>query len=256
MSNIFDQLTASTEKTNDSIQDETTSNNESHPSPVDVQYTPISIKEASQELLRFGLIESANKPKLYQTAITHPQALNEVLEPLDLSLTIDDVRGLAFVVVAESMARGDGDEWTHPLIRKQRLTMEQSLLLAILREFYVNHELENGIGSAHAIIPIAELQPRMGIYLGELGSEMAEEKRLRNILDKLKAHGVVSEIDKFDQVIIRPIITHLANPENLTSLLQTLQQHAALNGASGSADTHQQDVPTGEATPDEGSNHL
>ena len=125
------------------------------------------------------------------------------------------------------MTENSQDEWTHPLIRKQRLTLEQSLLLAILRELYVKHELENGIGNNQALFPIAELLPQLRVYLGELGSEMAEDKRLRQLLEKLKAQGVVSEVDKYEQVSIRPIITHLANPENLNSLLLALQQKAA-----------------------------
>ncbi len=95
-----------------------------------------------------------------------------------------------------------------------------------LREFYVAHELEAGIGSTNAVIALDDLRPRIQVYLGEMGSEMAEEKRLRNLLEKLKAHGIVSDVDKYDQVTIRPIITHVANPDNLIRLLQALKQHS------------------------------
>ncbi|OUS03081.1 hypothetical protein A9Q81_08285 [Gammaproteobacteria bacterium 42_54_T18] len=189
-----------------------------------VQYTPRQIKDASQELLRHGLLEMNLKPKLYQVAIGYENEISDILEPFDLSMRIDDIRGLAYLVLSDEIVNGDQDEWTHPLIRKQRLNLEQSLMLAILREFYIAHELENGIGSDNSIITIGELLPRIRIYLGEMGSEMAEEKRLRNLLDKLKGHGVVSDVDKYDQLTIRPIITHLANPENLINLLQVLRQ--------------------------------
>jgi hypothetical protein len=231
MSSIFDQLTAPESEAKDLKQEATldtafvnNEENETVTSAESVHYTPEAIKETSQELLRFGLIESSAKPNVYQTAITHHKALNDIFEPLDLRLTIDDVRGLAFLLLAESVSDSNRDEWTHPLIRKQRLTLEQSLLLAILREFYLAHESENGIGSSNAMVPLSELLPRVRIYLGELGSDVAEEKRLRNILEKLKIHGVVSDVDEYGQIKIRPIITHLANPENLTSLLQALRQ--------------------------------
>jgi len=195
-----------------------------HAGPI---YTQRQIKEISQELLRYGLIEANRKPQIYQSALTYRETLNRIFEPLDLRIKIDDVRGLAFLLIDETFAQNSHDEWTHPLIRKQRLTLEQSLLLAILREFYVKHELENGIGNNQALLPIAELLPQLRVYLGELGSEIAEDKRLRQLLEKLKAQGVVSEVDKYEQVRIRPIITHLANPENLSSLLLVLQQKAA-----------------------------
>ncbi|NIB38681.1 DUF4194 domain-containing protein [Pseudomaricurvus alkylphenolicus] len=187
-------------------------------------YTPRAIKDACQELMRQGLIEAAHKPNLYNTAVTHTAAVNQVLEPLDLRLNIDDIRGLAFLVVAQTISDPGQDEWSHPLIRKQRLTLEQSLLLAILRQFYLAHEMEYGTGSENALVALADLLPQIRLYLGELGSEMAEDKRLRNILEKLKAHGVVTDVDKYDEVTVRPIITHLTNPENLTALLQALEQ--------------------------------
>ena len=193
-----------------------------------VQYTARDIKEVSQELLRYGLLDAESKLKLYQTAVTHHKAIKDILEPFDLTLRIDDVRGLAYVVVSEGIATDGDDEWSHPLIRKQRLNMEQSLLLAILRELYVAHELEHGVGSTNAVIPVEELTPRLRIYLGEMGSDSAEEKRTRNLLEKLKSHGVVSEVDKYNQVTVRPIITHLANPENLSRLLDLMKKKAGL----------------------------
>ena len=193
-----------------------------------VQYTARDIKEVSQELLRYGLLDAESKLKLYQTAVTHHKAINDILEPFDLTLKIDDVRGLAYVVVSEGIFTDGDDEWSHPLIRKQRLNMEQSLLLAILRELYVAHELEHGVGSTNAVIPVEELTPRLRIYLGELGSDNAEEKRTRNLLEKLKSHGVVSEVDKYNQVTVRPIITHLANPENLSRLLDLMKRKTGL----------------------------
>lgn len=193
-----------------------------------IQYTARDIKEVSQELLRYGLLDAESKFKLYQTAVTHHKAIKDILEPFDLTLRIDDVRGLAYVVVSEGIATDGDDEWSHPLIRKQRLNMEQSLLLAILRELYVAHELEHGVGSTNAVIPVEELTPRLRIYLGEMGSDSAEEKRTRNLLEKLKSHGVVSEVDKYNQVTVRPIITHLANPENLSRLLDLMKRKAGL----------------------------
>ncbi|MEE8058162.1 MAG: DUF4194 domain-containing protein [Pseudomonadales bacterium] len=236
MSNIFDTLTESAtviDENNAAPVDQVLNKEPNEEAVIadasaSVQYTPRQIKNASQELLKYGLLEMSAKPNLYRTALGWQSQLNDILEPLDLLLRIDDVRGLAYLVVAESVDNDDSSEdaWSHPLVRRQRLNLEQSLLVAMLREHYVAHELESGIGSSGAVIDLDELLPRMQVYLGEMGSEMAEQNRLRHLLEKLKGHGIVSEVNKHDQVTIRPVITHVANPENLQNLIVALKQRA------------------------------
>lgn len=196
----------------------------------EADYTPLAIKQCCQELLKFGLLEMDGKPRLYQTALTRQDAIRRVLEPFDLELRLDEIRGLAFLGVAETaLGEASGDDWTHPLVRRQRLTLEQSLLVAILRKRFLNHEQEAGIGAGTATVYVDDLVPELQIYLGELGSDTKEQSRLRNLLEKLKGHGIVSEIDNQDQVSVRPIIAHLANPENLQALLE---QYRRLAGGS------------------------
>jgi hypothetical protein len=190
-------------------------------------YTPRSIKEATLEVLKYGLLESANKPNLYRTAVTHSPEINRVLEPLDLSLKIDEVRGLAFVVVTPGAAESaTDDEWSHPLVRRQRLNLEQSLLIAILRQQFVAHEQEAGLGTKDALVTLEDVLPQLQTYLGSLGSDLLEQKRLRNLLEQLKGYGIVSEIDRHDQFSIRPLIAHLANPESLSNLLQAFRKES------------------------------
>lgn len=52
---------------------------------------------------------------------------------------------------------------------------------------------------------------------------MQDRKRLLELLEKLRAHDVVSEVDAQDQLTIRTMIVHLANPENLQGLLAHLR---------------------------------
>jgi Domain of unknown function (DUF4194) len=199
-------------------------------------YTPRHIKDAALELLKYGLLESSSKPNLYRAAITHSQDINRVLEPLDLSMRVDDMRGLAYVVVAPSAAESTDDEWSHPLVRRQRLNLEQSLLVAILRQHFIAHEQEAGLGAKDAVIALDDVQPQVQMYLGHLGSDSLEQKRLRNLLEQLKGYGVVSEVDRHDQFSIRPIIAHLANPENLTNLLHAFREEAESAAANAAGD--------------------
>ena len=71
------------------------------------------------------------------------------------------------------------------------------------------------------------LLPQLEIYLGATGSDLQERKRLLNLLENLRGHGVVSEVDGSERLLIRPMIVHLANPENLQALLQRLREASA-----------------------------
>ena len=185
------------------------------------------IKDCLQELLKSGVLEADRKPNLYRTAATAHGVLNAHLAPLDLALKLDEVRGLAYLKVVDGYDEAERDQWNHPLVRRQRLNLEQSLLIAILRRFYIAHEVENGIGGDPATVHLDELQPELNHFLGETGSDRQNDKRLRNLLEQLRGHGLVSEVDEEnEQVRIRPLVVHVANPENLQGLLAALSEQA------------------------------
>ena len=187
--------------------------------------TPAALRRAVQELLKHGLLEQLAKPHLFRQITTNTARVDALLEPLDLRVQIDDLRGLAFVGIATTYQPDgeDEDEWTHPLVRRQRLTLEQSLLLAILRREFLQREQESGLGTPVQLV-VDSLLPQLEIYLGSTGSDMQERKRLMNLLENLRGHGVVSDVDEQDSFTIRPMIVHLANPENLQTLLQRLRE--------------------------------
>lgn len=240
MSDIFDQLTQKSTSV-DSNEDELNadhdfSENTGVEHEANHQSSGRKVKDAVQELMKYGLLEVDKKPHLFQVLVTQNKQVSDILEPLDLAMNIDDIRGLAYLRIADiendsetnsSQTNGSGvnDEWSHPLVRRQRLNLEQSLLVALLRQHFIAHELEAGIGAHQANVALEDLLPQVQLYLGDMGSDAREQTRLRNLLDKLKVHGLVSEINQHDQIIIRPIIVHVANPENLTNLLEafTLQ---------------------------------
>jgi hypothetical protein len=199
--------------------------------PIQGSYTPRHIKDAALELLKFGIIEEARKPHVYRTATAQYEAIARILEPLDLAMKVDDIRAIAYVVVAEQAFESDEEDRSHPLVRRQRLNLEQSLLIAILRQHFIVHEQEAGVGAGDATVSLDDLLPRLRDFLGDLGSDAQEDKRLRNLLEQLKVHGIVSEIDAADQVAIRPIIAHLANPETLHNLLHALRAEVFSTGS-------------------------
>lgn len=192
-----------------------------------------AVRTTILELMKYGLLEESSKPNLYRNALLYRDQVDQVLNWLDFGIRIDDIRGLAFIVVTAAPDLEDGD-WSHPLVRKQRLTLEQSLLVAILRQQFVAHEVEAGVGASEARVALEDLVPHLQAYLGDLGSDAQEKRRLLTLLEQLKGHGIVSDVDQQERVTIRPIIAHLANPENLTSLIQALREAAGDMGAKAS----------------------
>ena len=197
--------------------------------------TPPNVRQALQFLLAHGWLESATKPKLFHLIAAQTTLLDALLEPLDLRVVLDDVRGLAFLAVVPDYAGDDADEseqddWTHPLMKRQRLTLEQSLLLALLRREFLQREQESGTGTA-VRITVDSLLPQLETYLGATGSDMQERKRLGQLLENLRTHGMVSDVDAQDCITIRPMIVHLLNPENLQTLLLRLRAVAEQGSA-------------------------
>jgi uncharacterized protein (UPF0128 family) len=60
---------------------------------------------------------------------------------------------------------------------------------------------------------------------------MQERKRLTQLLENLRTHGMVTEVDAQDCITIRPMIVHLLNPENLQTLLLRLREVAEQGSA-------------------------
>lgn len=200
--------------------------------------TPKALKEAFLDLLKNGVIEAARKPNVYRLLLSSRTQLDVMLEPLDLIVRIDEVRGLIFLAVPQPQgpeSTEEADEWLHPLVRRVRLTLEQSLVVAILRRLFIGHELEIGTG-AEVTAALEDVLPDLRAFLGDPGSERQEEKRLRALLEQLRAHGLVSELDENDRFSIRPLIVHVANPENLQLLIDTLNKaHTQVESATEGA---------------------
>ena len=194
---------------------------------------PAAVRSALQELLRNGYLEESGKPDIFRDVIVHEQQINEVLDPLDLMMRLDTVRGIAVVAVRrENSCDADSEsdphaEWSHPLVRRQRMTLEQSLLVAILRQAFLLHEQEVGVGGSHpAKIALDELLPQYLTYVEDSGSDARNETRLTQLLEQLKGYGIVTSLDANQEITIRPLIAHLADPASLAALLTTMREHA------------------------------
>lgn len=227
MTNVFDHMTASS---NGELQSSSEDSPRSEQPVKSSRDSGAGVKELTQELLRYGYIEESRKRDFFRRVIIHEQAISAALDPLSLVLRLDTHRGIAFLRVSDEVVDNseDVDAWKHPLVRRQRLTLEQSLLVAILRQIFVLHEQESGIGQSQAHIAVDDLLPQFLAYFQDSGSDAKNESRLLSLLDQLKTYGIVSEVNKKQEVTIRPLIAHLANPESLEALLGELKEQIAM----------------------------
>ncbi|OPH33695.1 DUF4194 domain-containing protein [Moraxella lacunata] len=118
--------------------------------------------------------------------------------------------------------------WSHPFIRRQRLTLHQSLLIAILRQKFVEIESQSGVGTNTVWVDFDDLKNQYFSYINHSGSEKSDDDSLKRLLSQLKDYGIIGDMDEQGKIIIRPLIAHLANPENLGQFLMQLKN---LNGA-------------------------
>lgn len=233
MSNVFDRRVAS--RTPDpldcSVEDESSCTHSADASKDSASTTAAAVKQVTQELLKHGFIEEYHKSELFRAAAVSETEIAMALEPLDLELRLDAFRGVAFLTVARNAyLPSDGDAtWLHPLVRRQRLTLEQSLLVALLRQAFALHEQQKGIGQGDAKVAVDDLLPQFLIYFKDSGSDAKNESRLLSLLDQLKAYGIVSEVDRKQEITIRPLIAYLADPESLKALLEAMKTSATTN---------------------------
>jgi hypothetical protein len=233
---IFDRITGQSGQGSDELHDSALDTGQDATEATETKEesgrTERALRDAVQELLRVGLLEQSHRPNLYRIALHKLDRLNAILEPLDLHARADEVRGLVFLAVRHNPLMGrdsndDEDDWSHPLVRRQRLNLEQTLLVAILRQHYIAHEQNAGSDTSEAMVAVDDLVPQLQVYMGDSGSESRERNRALQLLDQLKGHGLVSAPDTHERVVIRPMITHLANPQTLSTLLHALKQQIA-----------------------------
>lgn len=231
MPSIFDELTGSSdegeERDKDSGQEpEPDDDLEIDESDLegDDQRTPRVIREVVQELFKNGFIEESDYKRLYRAALANTEQVEQIFEPFDLDVQYDEFRGLAFVRVRrESGEIAEG--WTHPLIRRYPFNLEQTLLIAVLRQHLIECEMESGVGSAIPQMTVDDVIIQLRAYLGEPGSDFKDRQRAVKLLTHLRKHHLISMSEQSDHFTIRPLIAHVANPGNLMALLQWLDIH-------------------------------
>lgn len=200
------------------------------------------VREVVQQLYKNGDIEEAEDSGLYRAAVANADLVERILEPFDLGIQLDELRGVVFIKVRQEP--GDtSDGWTHPLVRRHCFTLEQTLLIALLRQHLIAFEMESGVGAGLAQMTVDEVVTQLHAYLGEPGSDLKDRSRAMNLLEQLKNHHLVTTIDSSDRFTIRPLIAHVANPDNLSALIRWLGSYGTTLDRSNRSDEEGEALP-------------
>lgn len=192
------------------------------------QRTDPAIRSVVLDLLKHGFIEQEEKPLPYMDAKRWEHEVNTILEPLELQMKVDDMRGLLILIVLQSKdsVYKIDEAWSHPLIKRRRFTLEQSLLVALLRRYLLVSEQDQGTGMNAIKVSLDDLVNEMTRFTGDSGSDQKNERRVTECISKLKEHGIVTEPDKHSEITVRPLIKYLADPDNLQALLAQYEKVA------------------------------
>lgn len=183
---------------------------------------PPVARQALSELLSRGALTASGRPAAYDAIRVHRDRVEQVLGDLNLELVLDASTGIAAVRAPEL---ADGEEGTHPLLRKRPLSLYDSFLALVLRRHY--RERENA-GDTRIIIDIATIQAALAPFLPLTKSDALDRKQLNGSIDRFKEWAIVNPVRGIeDQFEISPVIRIVISLEWLEQVLREYELMAA-----------------------------
>lgn len=183
---------------------------------------PPAGRRALTELLSRGALTAAGRLAAYDAIRLNRDRIEELLSDLNLELVLDTTTGIAAVRAPETE---DGDEGTHPLLRKRPLSLYDTLLALVLRRHY--RERENA-GDTKIVIDVAGIQAAMAPFLPLTKSDALDRKQLNGAMDRFKEWAIVMAVrGSDDQFEISPVIRIVISLDWLEQVLGEYEEMAA-----------------------------
>ncbi|MEC9360188.1 MAG: DUF4194 domain-containing protein [Pseudomonadota bacterium] len=183
---------------------------------------PPAGRRALTELLSRGALTAAGRPAAYDAIRLNRDRIEELLGDLNLELVLDATTGIAAVRAPETV---DGDEGTHPLLRKRPLSLYDTLLALVLRRHY--RERENA-GDTKIVIDVAGIQAALAPFLPLTKSDALDRKQLNGAVDRFKEWAIVMPVrGSDDQFEISPVIRIVISLDWLEKVLREYEEMAA-----------------------------
>lgn len=176
------------------------------------------LRRAQQCLLGWGVIYHSKHPDLYKVLQINKIAVINILGELGLSMTIDETYGVALLRVPQD-EHADEEVGPHPMVRRSTLTLLDTLVALMLRDYYKERQSLTDITIQIDIETLYErMQPYMPLFAK---SESLFQKKINGAVDRFsrKWHMLAKVRGDDGMYEITPVIAIVVNAEWLKPTL-------------------------------------
>ncbi|VAW48431.1 FIG039767: hypothetical protein [hydrothermal vent metagenome] len=180
---------------------------------------PPEARRVLVNLLKHGVILSAQKNTLFESACRYQSAIRNHLADVYLKLILDEKSGIAFVAQMDESEHNDLDAVS--LMTRRTLSLYDTLVLLVLRKHYQERE---SAGEQRIVIDIERIEANLTPFLPLTNSMKSDQRKLSSSLTKMVEKHLLSKVrgsdDRFE---ITPIIRYIVNADFLEQMLEAYQ---------------------------------
>lgn len=197
---------------------------------------PPEARRAVVELMRQGVVMADSKRLVFDALCQHQEIIRDHLADMYLRLQIDDAAGLALLLQQQDDENAEQEDVEVPrLINRRVLSLYDSLLLLVLRRYYLDRETA---GDKQIQIDIEQVEERLLPFLPLSANQSKDRKRLNGAIENMKKRRILSPVrGEESRLEILPVIRYVVSAQMLEQLLseyRRIAQDAA--GVNGDAD--------------------
>lgn len=183
------------------------------------------------KLLQGPIIKKTEQDKLWNLLLRDRSYIDNYFSTIGLTLLIEEADGYAFLRQKNENIDEDFEQLPR-LIRRYRLSVEESFLCVILREALDYFETSDDLSEVF-IMSENEIMERLKNYSPEYTDELKFKDKIRSNMKKLEDLGYVENISKKDYdeqteseytYKINKIIRSIVTPDFLTEFKEKLQE--------------------------------
>ena len=169
-----------------------------------------------------GVVRKEGNPEIWNTIMSQQFRIDEYMEKIGLSLTIDEEGGYAYLKQRE-------DEVLPHLVKKQPLTFRMSLFLALLRNEINEYDSASGEGSL--VVEEEEMVRRMKPYFPDVSDEVKFANSIDRCISKAVDMKLLTPVkDNAYEYEVEPLLRRFVDAEWLSEFNRELDRYMKENG--------------------------
>lgn len=189
---------------------------------------PVEARRALVELMRQGVVMASSRRLVFDALRQHRTLIADHLADMYLRVLIDEPAGMALLLNAQNDGR-ETDEETPSLISRRTLTVYDTLLLIVLRKYFLDRETA---GDLKIRIEVEQIAVLLAPFLPLTGSTSRDRSKLNGALEAMKKRKLLVAVrGEDDRLQISPVIRYVVNAEYLEHLRAEYERLARQTGA-------------------------